>query len=201
MLRKSKHAEHVARGSKIEAQRWNQANEGRGGEEQRRATAQVGPGHDDARTRERTACEIIEAANHDDDAGEERKCAGIDARRRPADAVVETADCDYKTEASGEDGSQDFKHASRYHRSIRPDIVWRGDCSLASVPSLDQPALLGCDLLEVFEVLPDEIVEVRACQERIDLRGLLDIVLPIRRRLHLLHEIDIEGGLIGTNLA
>src|ERR1700740_3212337 len=50
----------------------------------------------------------------------------------------------------------------------------------------DQPALLGGDLLEVFEILLDEAVEVGAGQEGVDLRRLLDVVLPLRRRLHLL---------------
>src|SRR6201997_5942552 len=67
--------------------------------------------------------------------------------------------------------------------------------------SLDQPALLGGDLLDMLEVLFDEAVEICAGQEGVDLRGLLDIVLPLRRCLHLLHEVDIVGGLIRADLA
>src|SRR6185437_6595450 len=66
---------------------------------------------------------------------------------------------------------------------------------------LDQPALLGRNLLHMLQIVLDEIVEVGAGQERVHLRGLLDIVLPFRRRLHLLHQVDIEGRLVGGDLA
>src|SRR5712672_1983671 len=67
--------------------------------------------------------------------------------------------------------------------------------------SLDQPALLARDLLQVAEVFLDEGLEGWTGQERINLRRLLDVILPFRRRLHLLHQVDIEGCLIGVDLA
>src|ERR1700748_837493 len=69
------------------------------------------------------------------------------------------------------------------------------------VYSLDEPTLLGGDLLDMLEVLFDEVVEICTGQEGVDLRGLLDIVLPLRRCLHFLHEVDIVGGLIRADLA
>src|ERR1700688_4984373 len=71
----------------------------------------------------------------------------------------------------------------------------------APVRSLDQPALLGRHLLQMLEVLLDELVERIAGKECVDLRGFLDVVLPLRRRLNLLHEILIERDLIGADLA
>src|ERR1700682_6504103 len=53
----------------------------------------------------------------------------------------------------------------------------------------------------MFEILLDEFVERIAGEKRVDLRGFLDVVLPLRRRLNFLHEILIERGLIGTDLA
>src|SRR5918999_5696637 len=47
---------------------------------------------------------------------------------------------------------------------------------------LHQPALFARDLLYMFEVLLDEIVERSAGQEGINLRGLFDVILPFRRR-------------------
>src|SRR5215831_4820898 len=55
--------------------------------------------------------------------------------------------------------------------SARRDIIDRRPCSL------DEPALLGGDPLDVLKVLLDEVVEFSAGQERIDLRRLLDVVL------------------------
>src|SRR4051812_1141166 len=71
----------------------------------------------------------------------------------------------------------------------------------ACAASLDQPALLARDLLDVLEVLLDELVEIGAGQERVDLGGFLDVVLPLRGRLHLLHEINIERRLVWGDLA
>src|SRR5260370_4008228 len=71
----------------------------------------------------------------------------------------------------------------------------------APVRSLDQPALLGRHLFQMFEVLLDEFVERIAAEECVDLRGFLDVVLPLRRRLNFLHEILIERGLLGADLA
>src|SRR5260370_38527888 len=71
----------------------------------------------------------------------------------------------------------------------------------APVRSLDQPALLGRYLFQMLEILLDEFVERIAAEECVDLRGFLDVVLPLRRRLNFLHEILIERGLVGADLA
>src|SRR6478609_7256160 len=49
---------------------------------------------------------------------------------------------------------------------------------------LDQPALLLGDLVHPFHVLLHVVGERRAGQEHLGLRALLDIVLPLRRRLY-----------------
>ena len=49
-------------------------------------------------------------------------------------------------------------------------------------------------------VLGHVVGEVLAGQEHLGLRALLDIVLPFRRRLHLLHQVDVERGLLGRDL-
>src|SRR5258705_5471519 len=67
------------------------------------------------------------------------------------------------------------------------------------IPALvgDQPTLVGGNLVGAFDVVLDELAERLAGQEGVGLRRPLDIFLPFRRGLHLLHQIDIEGGLIG----
>src|SRR6185437_3138755 len=65
---------------------------------------------------------------------------------------------------------------------------------------LDQPALLLGNLVHARAVLGHVVGEFLAGQEHLALRALLDIVLPLRRRLHLLHQVDIEGGLLRRDL-
>src|ERR1700716_1160716 len=60
----------------------------------------------------------------------------------------------------------------------------------------DQPTLVGGNLVGTLDVVLDELAEGVAGQEGVSLRGPLDIFLPFRRGLHLLHQIDIEDGLI-----
>src|SRR5438034_455363 len=65
----------------------------------------------------------------------------------------------------------------------------------------DQPALVSGNLVGTFDVVLDELAERLAGQEGVGLRGPLDIFLPFRRGLHLLHQVDIEGGLISGHLS
>src|SRR5712664_2091764 len=60
----------------------------------------------------------------------------------------------------------------------------------------DQPTLIGGNLVGARDVVLDEFAERLAGQEGVGLRRPLVILLPFRRALHLLHQIDIEGGLI-----
>src|SRR6267142_3300020 len=71
------------------------------------------------------------------------------------------------------------------------------------IPALvgDQPTLVGGNLAGAFDVVLDELAERLTGQEGVGLRRPLDIFLPFRRGLHLLHQIDIEGGLIGGHLS
>src|SRR3979409_594419 len=64
-----------------------------------------------------------------------------------------------------------------------------------------QPALVRRDLVDALDILVHEFVERRAAQECVGLRGPLDIFLPLRRGLNLLHEVDIEGDLLGRDFA
>src|SRR3984893_13523583 len=66
---------------------------------------------------------------------------------------------------------------------------------------LDQPTFLGGNLLGALDVILDELAERLAGQECIDLRRPLDIFLPFRRVLNLLHQVDIERGLLRGDLA
>src|SRR4029453_17482590 len=65
----------------------------------------------------------------------------------------------------------------------------------------DQPAFIGGNLAGAVDVVLDELAEGITGQEGVGLRCPLDIFLPFRRGLHLLHQIDIEGGLIGGHLS
>src|SRR6185295_18166092 len=65
----------------------------------------------------------------------------------------------------------------------------------------DQPALIDGNLAGAFDVFLDELAEGIADQECVGLRCPLDIFLPFRRGLHLLHQVDIEGSLVGGNLS
>src|ERR1700710_1437297 len=65
----------------------------------------------------------------------------------------------------------------------------------------DQPIFVGGNLAGTLDVIPDELAERLAGQERIGLRSPFDIFLPVRRSLNLLHQIDIERGLIGSDLS
>src|SRR6202165_3177048 len=60
----------------------------------------------------------------------------------------------------------------------------------------DQPALVDGNFVGALDVLLDELAERLAGQEGIDLRSPLDIFLPFRRALNLLHQIDIKRDLI-----
>src|SRR3981189_2395207 len=63
----------------------------------------------------------------------------------------------------------------------------------------DQPTLIDGNLAGALDVFLDELAEGIAGQERIGLRRPLDIFLPFRSGLHLLHQVDIEGGLVGRD--
>src|SRR5579884_3542850 len=91
---------------------------------------------------------------------------------------------------------------SRARRDIIDDLdpVAGRAAACGAAPSLDQPALFGRDLLHALEVLLDEGIESFAGQERAHLRGLLDVILPLRRGLHLLHQVDIVTRLIARDL-
>src|SRR5438445_6091079 len=65
----------------------------------------------------------------------------------------------------------------------------------------DQPTLIGGNLVGARDVVLDEFAEGFAGQESVGLRSPLDIFLPFRRALHLLHQVDIEGGLIRGHLS
>src|SRR4051812_34596893 len=65
----------------------------------------------------------------------------------------------------------------------------------------DQPTLFDGHLAGAFDVLLDELAEGITGQEGIGLRGPLDIFLPFWRGLHLLHQVDVEGGLVGGDLS
>src|SRR4051794_26858777 len=103
-------------------------------------------------------------------------------------------------------GSGQAMHSGRLRRTCFPSVLRRPGLVRnrtgagttegfeACATSLDQPALLARDLLDALEVLLDELVELVPGQERVDLGALLDVVLPLRRRLHLLHQVDIERG-------
>src|SRR5947209_708220 len=71
---------------------------------------------------------------------------------------------------------------------------------IALVLSGNQPALLGRDLVGALDVLLDELLERVTGKERIGLRGLLDVFLPFRRVLDLLHQIHIESSLLRGDL-
>src|SRR3954453_20168946 len=72
---------------------------------------------------------------------------------------------------------------------------------IALVLSGNQPALLGGNLVGALDILLDEFVEGVTGKKRIGLRGLLDVFLPFRRALDLLHQIHIEGGLLRGDLS
>src|SRR3569833_154539 len=65
----------------------------------------------------------------------------------------------------------------------------------------NQPALVGRDLVGPLDVILDEAGKCLAGQEGAGLRGLLDVVLPFRRGLNLLHQLDIERGLLRGDLS
>ncbi|MGY2935734.1 hypothetical protein ACVWZ6_005336 [Bradyrhizobium sp. GM6.1] len=75
------------------------------------------------RGRHDTSKQVVEAPEHDDDPGQERKRPGVHARARPADAVIEAGNDDRHTEASGENGCRKFESAARYHRGLRSGHV------------------------------------------------------------------------------
>src|SRR5882724_7883211 len=56
----------------------------------------------------------------------------------------------------------------------------------------DQPVFFGGNLAGALDVILDEFSERLTGEKRICLRGPLDIVLPFRRRLNLLHQVDVE---------
>src|SRR5436853_567994 len=62
-----------------------------------------------------------------------------------------------------------------------------------------EPALLGADLARALAVGLDELLELRAALEDARLLRALDVLLPFRRRLHLLHEVHVEGALLGLH--
>src|SRR6476646_9265631 len=69
-----------------------------------------------------------------------------------------------------------------------------------NIDLLDQPALLFRNLVHALGVLAHVVGELLAGQEDLALRALLAIVLPLRRGLQLLHQVDIEGGLLRRDL-
>src|SRR5712664_1584893 len=77
---------------------------------------------------------------------------------------------------------------------LRPETI---------IPTLvrDEPTLISGNLVGALDVVLDEFAERLAGQERIGLRRPLDIFLPFRRSLNLLHQVDIERGLIRGDLS
>src|SRR5262249_14672260 len=67
--------------------------------------------------------------------------------------------------------------------------------------SIDEPSLLGGDLPHVLDVLVHELVKVRSGQKSVGLRGALDVFLPLRRGLHLPHQLNVKGHLVRRDLA
>src|SRR5260370_23776364 len=85
-------------------------------------------------------------------------------------------------------------------RAVAVSSARRVIISTACFLVADQPALIGGDLVHALDVLGHELVELGAGQEHVGLRRLLDVVLPFRRRLHLLHEVDVKRSLLGCHL-
>src|SRR4051794_17175631 len=69
--------------------------------------------------------------------------------------------------------------------------------SMAAGSVADQPALLRRNLADALGILGHVLAEAVAGQEDAALRGLLHIVLPLGRRLHLLHQVDVKRHLLG----
>src|SRR6267378_3097609 len=65
----------------------------------------------------------------------------------------------------------------------------------------DQPIFIGGNLAGTLDVILDELAERLTGQERVGLRSPLDIFLPFRRILNLLHQVDVERGLVGGDLS
>src|SRR3954470_6669765 len=77
---------------------------------------------------------------------------------------------------------------------LRPETI---DPALVA----DQPAFVRGNLVGSLDIVLDEFGEGVTGQEGVGLRGPFDIFLPFRRSLHLLHQVDIEGGLVGGHLS
>src|SRR5262245_57987793 len=67
--------------------------------------------------------------------------------------------------------------------------------------SIDEPSLLGGDVPHVLDVLVHELVKFRSVQQSVGLRGALDVFLPLRRGLHLPHQLNVKGHLVRRDLA
>src|SRR5689334_12979698 len=65
----------------------------------------------------------------------------------------------------------------------------------------NQPALIGRDLAGALDVFLDEPRKGVAGQEGVGLRTLLNVFFPFRRGLDLLHQLDIERGLVRGDLS
>src|SRR6202171_2474774 len=65
----------------------------------------------------------------------------------------------------------------------------------------NEPAFVRRDLLGTLDVFLDELAESLAGQKGVGLRSLFDVHLTFRGGLDLLHQIDIERGLIRGDLA
>src|SRR5260370_9627081 len=65
----------------------------------------------------------------------------------------------------------------------------------------DEPTLVGGNLVGALDVLLDEFAKRFAGEEGIGLRRPLNVFLPFRRVLNLLHQIDIERGLLRADLS
>ena len=91
--------------------------------------------------------------------------------------------------APGQGRRRGLEAPSRDHR--RPGRLSSRPASPSSEPTFRQRSMSSLD----------ELLEGIAGQEGVGLRGALDVLLPFGRLLHLLHEIDIERGLVGRDLA
>src|SRR5262245_18953396 len=66
---------------------------------------------------------------------------------------------------------------------------------------LNEPALLLEHALEASVVIVDELGEIGADQYAAGLCGASDVLLPLRRLGHLLHQLLVEGDGVGRHLA
>src|SRR6266702_2767480 len=119
------HGEDIEGRGEIHPEQRDRGHEDRGRYEQAGEPAQLDRRDSDGnagerRSRHDTAHQIVEAPKHDHETDHERERAGIHARARPADAIVQARDHHCDAKAAGEDSGREFEGAARYHQEPQP---------------------------------------------------------------------------------